>query len=104
MIRITASAFRSQRTGCPCLIFRKELRDGLTSTFMVWLVNREDWKMQEIPLEVQMNAERLWDEGGYESGPTIIAKAIMAERERCAEIAEIYDQFGSIANEIRRRS
>lgn len=44
--------------------------------------------MSEIPLEIAMHAERLYDEGGYESVPTIIAKAIMAERERCAEIAD----------------
>jgi len=44
--------------------------------------------MSEIPLEVQMHAERLYDEGGCEAVPTIIAKAIMAERERAAKIAE----------------
>jgi hypothetical protein len=44
--------------------------------------------MSEIPLEIAMHAERLYDEGGYESAPTIIAKAILAERERCALIAE----------------
>lgn len=43
--------------------------------------------MSDIPLEVAMNAERLWDDGGNESAPTIIAKAILAERERCSEIA-----------------
>ena len=44
--------------------------------------------MSNIPLEVQMHAERLYDEGGYESVPTIIAKAIMAETERCIGIVD----------------
>ena len=44
--------------------------------------------MSEIPLEVQMHAERLYDEGGYEAVPTIIAKAIIAEREQCASAQE----------------
>ncbi|TRB05848.1 hypothetical protein EXN61_11480 [Agrobacterium tumefaciens] len=37
----------------------------------------------EIPDDVMMNAERLYDEGGYKTVPEIIAEAIMAERERC---------------------
>lgn len=57
--------------------------------------------IEEIPMEVQMNAERLWDEGGYESGPAIIAKAIMAERYRCADIAEAYDHGVYAAEAIR---
>ena len=51
--------------------------------------------MSEIPLEISMNAERLYDEGGYESVPTIIAKAIMAERARCAEVARSGPYHGS---------
>lgn len=49
--------------------------------------------MSEIPLEIAMHAERLYDEGGYESVPTIIAKAIIAERNRCAEIADSYECY-----------
>lgn len=43
--------------------------------------------MTEIPDDVMMHAESLYDEGGYKSVPQIIAEAIMAERERCYEIA-----------------
>lgn len=37
---------------------------------------------REIPLEIMMHAERLYDEGGCKSVPTIIAEAILAERGR----------------------
>lgn len=47
--------------------------------------------MSEISIELAMHAERLYDEGGNESVPTIIAKAILGERERCAEIARSID-------------
>lgn len=50
--------------------------------------------MSEIPVELAMHAERLYDEGGNESVPTIIAKAIIAERERCAEIARAGSYHG----------
>ncbi len=71
--------------------------------------------MSEIPFEVAMHAERLYDEGGYEGVPTIIAKAIMAEREanqnrisqleaelsqeteRCAKIAEDAGHWEAVA-------
>jgi hypothetical protein len=56
--------------------------------------------MTEIPLEIQMHAERLWDEGGYQSPPEIIARAILAERERCVEAvrrAAALDENGYIA-------
>jgi len=43
--------------------------------------------MGEISEELMMHAERLYDEGGYKTVPTIIADAILAERERCADIA-----------------
>lgn len=39
-----------------------------------------DMAKPEIPLEVMMHAERLYDEGGYKTVPTIIAEAIIAER------------------------
>lgn len=39
--------------------------------------------LSEIPEDVMMNAERLYDEGGYKNVPQIIAEAIMAERARC---------------------
>jgi len=44
--------------------------------------------MSPIPDELMMHAERLYDEGGYKSVPMIIAEAILAERDRCAGIAE----------------
>ena len=37
--------------------------------------------MSEIPMELMMHAERLYDEGGQKTVPTIIAEAILAERE-----------------------
>lgn len=43
--------------------------------------------MSEIPDELMMHAERLYDEGGYKPVPTIIAEAILAERERRREVA-----------------
>lgn len=39
----------------------------------------------EIPADVMMNAERLYDDGGYKTVPEIIAEAVMAERERCTD-------------------
>ncbi|MGQ4813090.1 hypothetical protein ACCZ74_12420 [Agrobacterium vitis] len=60
--------------------------------------------MSEIPEDVMMNAERLYDEGGQKSVPQIIAEAIMAERIRCYEIAMDlgnYDEL-SIAKAIKR--
>ncbi len=39
--------------------------------------------LSKIPEDVMMNAERLYDEGGYKNVPQIIAEAIMAERARC---------------------
>lgn len=42
----------------------------------------------EIPDDVIMNAERLWDDGGYKFAYEIIAEAIMSERQRCIEIME----------------
>lgn len=42
----------------------------------------------KIPDDVMMNAERLWDDGGYKFASEIIAEAIMSERQRCIEIME----------------
>lgn len=58
--------------------------------------------MTDIPDDVMMNAERLYDEGGYKTVPEIIAEAILAERERCARIADRNDMSPwGIAREIR---
>lgn len=51
--------------------------------------------MTGITLEIMMDAERRWDEGGNKTVPTIIAEAILAERERCAaKIEGMFDADG----------
>ena len=39
--------------------------------------------MSEIPEDIVETAERLWKGHEGESGPSVIARAVMAERERC---------------------
>lgn len=51
----------------------------------------------EIPDDVMMNAERLYDEGGYKTVPEIIAEAIMAERERCEAAMSAADPVATVA-------
>jgi hypothetical protein len=65
-----------------------------------------DHTEMQIPDDVMMYAEMLYDDGGYKSVPQIIAEAIMAERTRCYEIAvDIghYDILG-VAKAIKIRS
>lgn len=51
--------------------------------------------MSEIPVEVSMHAERLYDEGGNESVPMIITKAILSERERSVAILKSIEPMNS---------
>lgn len=44
--------------------------------------------MSKITLEDMMDAERRWDEGGNKDVPTIIAEAVLAERQRWESICQ----------------
>lgn len=53
----------------------------------------------EIPADVMMNAERLYDDGGYKTVPEIIAEAVMAERERCTAALSAAEPAGEVAGQ-----
>lgn len=58
-----------------------------------------DHTEMQIPDDVMMYAEMLYDDGGYKTVPRIIAEAILAERERCAKIAESVGNYGDYKRE-----